>query len=232
MTDEQNRPADGRFKADMPAIPGLGTPSGKSPTASGRLLMLIGSAAMLVAIIGGFRLLSKPRRADPPTPAAQIDGSAPASSSDLTAIVPAALDKGPGIARIGDLSKAWDSAQFSVRDPTSGENVAGTLVRLPTGSAAQSNGYWSFALRAPFGNCQLEFVRDTAKLRADYGFRLATHPMVGNPCSRTVFDPLKYGAIPGNTLARGAIAQGSDLRPPLSIQIQIKGKDIFAVRME
>jgi len=231
MTDEQNRP-DGRFKAEMPAIPGVGTPSGKSPAASGRLMMSMGAVAMLIAIIGGFKLVSKPRRADQPASTAQFDGSASASSSDLTAAVPAALDRGPGIARVGDLSKAWESAQFSFRDPTSGENVAGTLIRLPTGNTAQSNGYWSFALRAPFGNCQLEFVRDLEKLRADYGFRRATHPMVGNPCSRTVFDPLKYGAIPGNVLARGAVAQGSDLRPPLSIEIQIKGKDIFAVRME
>ena len=56
--------------------------------------------------------------------------------------------------------------------------------------------------------------------------------MVGNPCSRTVFDPLRLGTVPGNVIVRGAIAQGSDLRPPLGIELKIKGKNILAVRME
>ena len=56
--------------------------------------------------------------------------------------------------------------------------------------------------------------------------------MIGNPCSRTVYDPLKYASISGNALARGAIVQGSDLRPPLGIEVRIKGKDILALRME
>jgi len=30
-----------------------------------------------------------------------------------------------------------------------------------------------------------------AKLKSEYGFKSAKHPMVGNPCSRTVFDPLR-----------------------------------------
>jgi hypothetical protein len=31
---------------------------------------------------------------------------------------------------------------------------------------------------------------------------------------------------------RGAIVQGSDLRPPLAIELKVKGKTIQAVRME
>ena len=56
--------------------------------------------------------------------------------------------------------------------------------------------------------------------------------MVGNPCSRSVYDPLKYAALPGNVLARGAVVQGSDLRPPLGIETKVHGKDILALRME
>jgi hypothetical protein len=56
--------------------------------------------------------------------------------------------------------------------------------------------------------------------------------MVGNPCSRTVFDPVKTTNLPGNVWVRGAIVQGSDLRPPLGIELQIKGKDILAIRTE
>ena len=56
--------------------------------------------------------------------------------------------------------------------------------------------------------------------------------MVGNPCSHSVFDPTKMTNLPGNVWVRGAIVQGSDLRPPLGIEVKIEGKDIFAVRME
>ncbi len=56
--------------------------------------------------------------------------------------------------------------------------------------------------------------------------------MVGNPCSRSVFDPLKLTNLPGNVWVRGAIVQGSDLRPPIGIEVQIRGKEIQAVRME
>jgi hypothetical protein len=31
---------------------------------------------------------------------------------------------------------------------------------------------------------------------------------------------------------RGAIVQGSDLRPPLGIELKVQGKNIQAVRME
>jgi hypothetical protein len=56
--------------------------------------------------------------------------------------------------------------------------------------------------------------------------------MVGNPCNRTLYDPTKLTNLPGNVWVRGAIAQGSDLRPPLGIEIRVQGKNIQAVRME
>ena len=56
--------------------------------------------------------------------------------------------------------------------------------------------------------------------------------MVGNPCSRTVFDPLKMSNLPGNVFVRGGIVQGSDLRPPLGIELKVQGKNILAVRTE
>jgi hypothetical protein len=106
------------------------------------------------------------------------------------------------------------------------------LIRLPTGSASQSVSYWAFSLNAPFGNCRLEYVTDLAKLKTDYGFGAATHPMVGNPCGRTVYDPLKMMNIPGGVWVRGAIVQGSDLRPPLGIEVEVRDKQILAARME
>ena len=83
-----------------------------------------------------------------------------------------------------------------------------------------------------YGNCQLDYVKDPQKLKTDYGYRRATHPMVANPCTRSLYDPLRYATLPGDVLARGAVVQGTDLRPPLGIEIQLKGKQIIATRME
>ncbi len=56
--------------------------------------------------------------------------------------------------------------------------------------------------------------------------------MVGNPCSRSVFDPTKMTEIPGNIWVRGSLAQGSDVRPPMGIELKIQNKNILALRME
>jgi len=133
---------------------------------------------------------------------------------------------------VTEMAKPWSSKEFFIRNRLNGENISGLLVRLPASSPSQSSGYWAFAQKAPFGDCQLEYVTDLEKLKNDYGFRAARHPMVGNPCSRTVFDPLKLSNLPGSVWARGAIVQGSDLRPPLGIEIKVEGKKILAVRAE
>ncbi|HEX8710813.1 MAG TPA: hypothetical protein VF730_02985 [Terracidiphilus sp.] len=119
-----------------------------------------------------------------------------------------------------------------MRNGLTGENVPALLIRLPASSASQANGYWAFSMNAPYGDCKLEYVKDLAKLRSDYGFKGARHPMVGNPCSRTLYDPLKLSNLPGDVWVRGAIVQGSDLRPPLGIELNVQGKSIQAVRME
>jgi hypothetical protein len=87
-------------------------------------------------------------------------------------------------------------------------------------------------MNAPYGDCKLEYVKDLDRLKSDYGFKGARHPMVGNPCSRTLYDPLKLSNLPGDVWVRGAIVQGSDLRPPLGIELNVQGKSIQAVRME
>jgi hypothetical protein len=38
--------------------------------------------------------------------------------------------------------------------------------------------------------------------------------------------------LAGNVFVRGGIVQGSDLRPPLGIEIKVQSKNILAVRME
>jgi hypothetical protein len=147
-------------------------------------------------------------------------------------LLPVSTASDPVIASVADMSKAWSAKEFIFRDRLSGENIPSLLIRLPGNSASQASGYWGLAMTSAYGSCRLEYLTDMDKLRTDYEFRNAKHPMVGDPCSRTVFDPSKMALLPGNIWVRGAIVQGSDVRPPLGIEIQIQGKNILAVRRE
>ena len=231
MADQSQPPVNQRFKADMPQIPGVVDAAMRpAPAGSGGpWLVLGGILAVLLAIAVGGKFLFKPHHSDSPSPnSPQAQVSAPVPEIP----VPVAITSDSPIATVSDLAKPWDARQFTFHNRTTGENVPAIVVRLPQSSAAQASGYWSFAMRAAYGNCRLEYVDDLDKLKTDYGYAQARHPLVGNPCNRTLYDPLKYATLPGDLLARGAIIQGTDLRPPLSIEIKIHGKDLLATRME
>lgn len=230
----EQTPAPDRYKADMPQIPGVTVPGPRRGGLLGKMspavrLILGLSVVLLVGGIGA-RWFFRPRAADmpPPEPAQQIELPTPAS--DLNP-VPAATEMHPAIATVAELAQPWSSKNFFFRNRLTGENIPALIVRLPGGSANQASSYWAFGLQVPFGRCQLEFITNLDTLRSDYGFR-AKHPMVGDPCSRTVFDPLRMASVPGNVWVRGAVAQGSAIRPPLGIEVQIRGNEILATRME
>jgi hypothetical protein len=231
MTEQPSQPPNDRFKAEMPQIPGVSTPTAIKPAGTGiPWMVMAGLIAVLIALIVGGKVLSKSRRTEaPPAPAPQIDVPSPAP--DLTPSLPVATEQDPAVAVTSEL-KPWGTKQFTFHNRLTGESVLALLVRLPTGSPNQASGYWSFAMKAAYGNCQLDYIDDLQKLRTEYGYQQARHPMVGNPCSRSVYDPLKYAALPGNVLARGAVVQGSDLRPPLGIETKVLGKQVLVVRME
>jgi hypothetical protein len=227
-----DQPPSARFKAEMPQIPGVSGPGLRRPSSSNLVRKLIGILAVLVVCFLGVRWLLRPghTEAPPAEPPPQIEVPSPAPDPNLA--LPHATETQPGIATLAEMAKPWSSKEFFFRNRLTGENVPALLVRLPAGSAAQPDGYWAFTLNAPYGNCKLEYITDLTKLASDYGYRAAKHPMVGNPCNRTLFDPLKLANLPGNVWVRGAIVQGSDLRPPLGIELKIQGKEILAVRME
>jgi hypothetical protein len=135
----------------------------------------------------------------------------------------ATLAPGP-VATTDELAKAWSAKRFLIRNPLTTEPIPAIVVHLPGGS------YWGFSLREPYGDCQLEYVTDLKKLRDDYHFH-AVHPMVGDPCTGTLFDLTRYGNAPGG-LVRGEVEQGSAIRPPVAIEIRTQGKQIVAVRTE
>lgn len=227
-----DQPPSDRFKSEMPQIPGVTVPLPRPATGRPSIKLVIGLLAVLVVAFLGVRWALRPRHVESRS-AEQPQIEVPAPAPDPSTLVPHANDANPGIANVEEMAKPWSSKEFFIRNKLSGESVLGVLVRLPTGSASQASGYWAFSVNAPYGNCRLEFVTDLAKLKTDYDFQAAKYPMVGNPCSRTVFDPLKMTSLPGsNIFVRGGIAQGSDLRPPFGIELRVRGKEIEAIRTE
>jgi hypothetical protein len=229
MTDQ---PPSDRFKSEMPQIPGVSGPR-SSPASNPAVKLVIGLLAVLLVVFLGARWALRPKRAEPRPAALQPQIEVPAPAPDPNTLLPHATAADPGIADVTEMAKPWSSKEFFIRNRLTGENIPAFLIRLPAGSPSQANGYWAFNVNSPFGNCKLEYLTDLQKLKNDYGFRAPKHPMVGNPCSRTVFDPLKTSNLPGSgAWVRGSIVQGSDLRPPLGIEIKVEGKNILAVRTE
>jgi len=191
-----------------------------------------GLLALLLVLFVGTRIVMRSRHVEPPPPQPTPQIEVPAPAPDPSAAIPNSTETNPGIATVPEMAKPWSSKEFFFRNRLTGENIAALLIRLPGTAPSQSAGYWALAMTSAYGNCRLEYVEDLAKLKTDYGFRAAKHPMVGNPCNRTLFDPTKMTNLPGNVWVRGAIAQGSDLRPPLGIEVKVEGKNILAVSME
>jgi hypothetical protein len=226
------QPPSQRSKPEMPQIPGVSPQSVRPQQPGLKPVRLIGFLAGLVACLFLVRwvMRSNAPEAAPARPTPQIELPEPAA--DPNAALPHATETEPGIATVQEMAQPWASKEFLYKNRLSGETVPAVLVRLPTGSPYQPANYWAFSVQSPSGNCRLEYIADIEKLRADYAFGAAKHPMVGNPCSHTVFDPLKMVNIPGGIWVRGGIVQGSDLRPPLGIEVEIRDKQILAARME
>jgi len=227
---DQPQAQDEKFRAEMPQIPGIGPNSKRASGMPAPVMVIGGLAAVVLAVVVIGGVVSRSHRNAAPAADAPVQIEVPAP--DLGNPPPQVPPRNAGVATIDQLAKPWSSSQFDFRDPLSGERIPALLIRLPGGSATQPGGYWAMNLKAPFNGCQLEYVDDVKRLKTEYGYQAAKHPMVGNPCSRTVFDPTKMMSLAGNVWVRGAIVQGSDLRPPLGIELKIQGKDIFAVRME
>jgi len=228
------------FKPQQPSIPGVpktapveklveeAAEPGRPPRPSGfwpltrHAKWALAGLAFALAVGGGIAWLSHGSSAEDADPAAASEAAQPG-----TAMVkpPEKLPKAPGeVATTDELAKPWSSKRFMFREPLTSKETLGIVVHLPDGT------YWGLSLREPYGSCELEYVTDLRKLETEFHYR-ANHPMVVNPCNRTVFDLTRYGNAPGG-LVRGEIAQGAGVRPPIAIEIRTQGKQILAARME
>lgn len=135
------------------------------------------------------------------------------------------LPVGPGvIATKAELAKPWSARKFYFRDPLTLKEAPAVVVRLPSGAL------WGFSLREPYGTCDMEYVTDLRKIQRDYDFD-AGHPMVGDPCNKSLFDLTRYGNAPSG-LVRGDVVKGSAFRPPIAIEVRTQGDQVVAIRTE
>jgi eukaryotic-like serine/threonine-protein kinase len=239
----------GSFSADMPKIPGLSDGASKTPeqeaapeprsTPGPSIVARFAPAAIglgVVALLAFFGvrtiLRSQPAassQADP-TPQTQTQSASEPAPAEAPAGPLMVTDRNPNIATFQEMATPWSFKEFRFRDASSSSYVPALLIRLP-GLPAQNASYWAFASNVPFSECQYEYVQDLDKLASEYRYQ-AHHPMVGNPCTHTVFDPLQLKELPGNILVRGAIVQGWDTRPPFLIELRISANHIQALRLE
>ncbi len=250
MADDQKTdgPKKPQFQAAQPQIPGVparqpqkpAAPTGTTatpapataaraataaPTASKKgvqpfYLWAAGGAAILVLIIAifwwAYGVNKTPQSA--PVAAVPVAAARPAPSKPTEKLP---LAPGP-IATVSQMKEPWSTRKFFYRH-SDGTTTLAMLVHL------HGDVYWAFSLRVPLGNCELELA-SVEKLR-DYYELYAKYPMVGDPCSRTVYDLTRYGNGP-NGLVRGAIVAGTGSRPPLAIEVDVEGEKIVASRSE
>jgi arsenite oxidase small subunit len=216
------------FHPTTPSIPGVNHAAGvegdahwKAPVQKTLLLV----AALAAGALSAWWALRSPR------PVVTGPAARPETASHTAAA--AGPDRvGPvEVTTLRELAKPWSFARFVFRKPLTGETVPAMVVRLPGGRADRTASYWAFSLKRPFGRCELEYVTDLSKLASQYGYR-ARHPMVGDPCTRAVYDPLRTGSIAGGAWARGEIVQGAGIRPPMAVEVRIQGDRLMATRME
>jgi serine/threonine protein kinase len=196
----------------------------------------IGACVVLAAMLGALaiKIIGRMQRPNSDVlPAPQDNGPSTQPQSTETDSVQKPLyvtQSNSEVATVSELAQPWSSKRFFFRSLTLSKYVQALIIRLP-GPASESKSYWAFSLEAPFSQCQLTYIDNVAKLSSEYGFE-AAHPMVVNPCSRAIFDPLQLNELPGNILVRGAMVQGNDLRPPYGIELKVSRNQIHAVAIE
>jgi len=238
------------FKPSQPRIPGVSDAAPPAAPAAepkaarlGRLppqwIALGAGGAVVLGIALGWLLLRPSAPAQGPAEPGEPAATAASTPSEPAATVPASSTTSAPevppiypdeVAAIAEMARPWSVKRFTFLKKITAGPVPALLVRLPGGTAKSADSYWAFSLKAPYGKCELEFISDVERLRNEYNYR-AQHPMVVDPCTQTVFDPLKRGSV-GGAWVRGDVVHGSGMRPPLMILVEIKGDRILATRME
>jgi hypothetical protein len=218
--------AQSKLAPEMPHIPGVV----QAPTRPGlQLKPLIAVIAAAFVCASGFALwLSHRRNTD-------LKASAPAES---VASVPAAPDGSSNpqtdtepnaIGTLYELAAPWSSKKFLFVDPRTQQGVPAIVIHLPGPPAEPA--FWAFALTNSLSRCQLQYVTDLSALSLRFAYP-AAHPMVVSDCDGILYDPLKMATLSDGSWVRGDIVRGVGIRPPISIQVEVRGRNVIAKRME
>lgn len=221
-----------RFKSQMPAIPGVipGAPVSQQTKPNRIWIFVAAGVFFLIVIIVGWRIM---RSSHAPAPVAtEVLTPSPAPEElPPPPTAPMAQADSNEIGTLAELSQPWASKKFKYSHGFPRVTVFAIAIRLPNGNGRTAASFWGIQLKAPYGQCNLELVTDLSEISAKYGYR-ASHPMVVEPCTSTVYDPLRTGTLSDGSWARGEIVQGAGFRPPMQVEILIKGDKLIVGRSE
>jgi hypothetical protein len=221
-----------RFSADMPSIPGVSGPATRD--VRGRPQINWGRAAIAVGaflVLGGAGAwMMTPTTHSEVALAVPVLQPSPAVA-DLPALAATPPSTGHEIGTIEDFAAPWSAKKFSYTRAFDAKQIPAIAIRLPGGNGRTAASYWVILLKAPFGNCALEYVSDTKEIASRFGFS-ATHPMIADSCSNTLYDPTRMGTLPNGSWARGEIVQGAGFRPPFQVEIHLDDNKLIAGRSE
>jgi hypothetical protein len=227
-----------KFKAEMPAIPGVVKSETQSvmPQHSAyppRMWTILVVAAFLVSAVTGAWWILHGRNGGAAPPPPVNAAAAPAAAQPPVDALPDPPPASPAneIGKVSEFPKAWDSKKFTYSQPVTHEQVPAMIVRLPGGSERSPATYWGLLLQTPFGRCQLQYVSDVKAISKQFGVD-ANHPMIIDPCDGSVYDPLRMGTLADGSWARGELVRGNGGRPPLGIEVHLKGDELVAGRAE
>jgi hypothetical protein len=229
MSDDSS--SNSPYKPQQPRIPGVpdfGSQSargGSGPAGSKGAAWAIIGVAVLVSVIAAvavdnliFRKPTQEVSEVASSPAPSVSKPAPEKPQEVVPI-------GPGpIATRKELAKEWSSKRFDFRDEAAGTTIQGLVVHLP------GDNFWAFSIREPYGSCTLQYLTDLNEIQSEYNYT-SSYPLVGDPCNQSLFDLTKYGGGPSG-MVRGQIVEGRAVRPPVAIELKVKGDEIIAVRPE
>jgi hypothetical protein len=224
-------PPKPRFSADMPNIPGVTGAAEREEqdrvrTNWGRAAIAVGALLVLGSI--GAWLMTRTTRHETEPAAVPVLQPSPAVD-ELPA--PPRVATSNEIGTVEQFANPWSSKKFTYTRPLNGQQIPAIAIRLPGTNGHTAGSYWVILLKSPFGNCPLEYISDTKEISSRFGFS-ASHPMIADACSNTLYDPTRMGTLPNGSWARGEIVQGTGYRPPLQIEIRLDGDKLISVRSE